>query len=103
MVVVEGVKIEIRHQVRLDVIDRLGQADEEFVEILFVEEHLVTVVSTVFEALLAFSDRNEIIVATGSAYIKEISAALACLDALGENAVVVPVFPIVHRLSVVHV
>ncbi len=86
----EGVKVKIRHQVGLHIIDGIREASKELIEIFLVQEHLVAVITPIFKTLLALRDGYEIILSARLTYIKEIGAAFAGLDAFGENAVVVP-------------
>ena len=81
MVMVESVKVEVRHQVRLYVVDRFREAIKELVEILFVEEHLMAVIATIFKALLAFGNGYEIVITAGCAHIEKVSAAFAGFNA----------------------
>ena len=86
---IEGIEVKIGHQVGLYVIDSLGKASEKLIKVFLVQEHLMAVVTTIFKALFTLSDGNKVIIASRRAHVKEISAAFAGLDALGENALIV--------------
>lgn len=88
VIVVEGVEVKVWHQVGLYEVDGLGQAGQELVEVLFVQEHLMAIVAAILKTLLALSDGNEVVVATSRANVEEISATLSSLDPLRKNTVV---------------
>lgn len=49
------------------------------------------VIAVFIKTLLAFCDRDKIIVSTGRTNVEEISSSFACFDTLAEKALVVPV------------
>ena len=64
LIVVESVKIEIRHQLGFHIAYRFGQCIQKLVEILFVKEHFVTIVTIIVEPLFAFRNGYEVIICT---------------------------------------
>ena len=86
IVVVVGVEVEIRHQVGLHIVDRLGQRLQELVEILLVKEDLVPVVAILIKFLPAFSDGKIVIITTSCPHIEEIRPALASPDPFAVDA-----------------
>ena len=59
---------------------------EEFVEVFFVKEDFVPVITVFIELFPAFSDCDVIIISAGSSYIKKISSTLTGSDAFAINA-----------------
>ncbi len=86
VVVVVGIEVEIRHQIGLYIVHRLGQRLQELVEIFLVQEDLVPVITILIKFLPAFRDRKIVIVTTGSPYIEEICPAFSGPDAFAVNA-----------------
>jgi hypothetical protein len=84
--VIESVEIKIGHQFCFYIIHCFAEAFDEFIEIFFVEEDLMPVVSIRIKALAAFCDGEVIIIATGFPYIKKVSPAFPCPDAFALNA-----------------
>jgi hypothetical protein len=82
---VECVEIKIRHQVGLYIVNRFTQRLNEFVEIFFVQEDLVPVITIVIKAFAAFSNGQEIIVTPGSPYIKKIGSSFTGPDPFTVN------------------
>ena len=56
------------------------------VEVLFVQEDLVAIITIIVKAFAAFGNGEIIIVATCSPYIKEIGSSLTCPNPLAVNA-----------------
>ena len=77
IIMVVGVEVEIRHQLGLDIIHSLGQRLQELVEVFFVQEDLVPVVTILVKFLPAFGDSKIIVVTTCCPLIKEIRPAFA--------------------------
>lgn len=84
---IELVEVNLRHQLGFDMINHLIHRLHEFIEILFVKEDLVPVISIIIESLSALCDGEIIIVAPGCPYIKEISPSFTRPDAFAVNAV----------------
>jgi len=76
--VVEGIKIKVRHQLSLHVVHGFIQRLDELVEVFFVQEDLVSVVTLICETFPAFGDGEVIIITSCGPYIKEIGSSLTC-------------------------
>src|SRR4051812_20310985 len=74
LAVVELIEVVFRQQVLFNVVHGFVQRFNKFVEVLFVQKNLVTVVSVVAELFLAFGKGNVVVVRLGCPYIKEISS-----------------------------
>lgn len=85
--VAEGIKIEVGQQT-FDMVYHLLQFFGKFVEILFIDEQLVAVVTIAVKAFLTLSDRDVVIVTARGPYIKEIRSAPARAYLPGKYAVV---------------
>src|SRR5258705_12952958 len=85
-IMVKGIKIKIRHQVRFHIIDRLTQGLNKFVEIFLVEKYFVPVITIIIKAFAAFSNGEIIIITPGSSYIKEVGSSFSRTDAFTVNA-----------------
>ena len=86
VVMVVGVEIEVRHEIRLHVINRFGECFQELVEVFLVEEDLVPVIPVLIEFFTAFGNGKIVVVATCCPHIKEVRSAFASPDALAVNA-----------------
>jgi hypothetical protein len=69
------------------VLNSFVQSFEEFIEIFFVQEYFVPIVSIIIKTLSAFSDGQVIIITASGSYIEEISSSFASSDAFTVNAV----------------
>src|SRR6478735_5159898 len=67
-------------------INRLRQRFDKLVEVFFVQENFVTVVTVIIKTFTAFRDRQVIIITTCSSYIKKVSPTLTSPDPLAVNA-----------------
>src|ERR1700722_4703553 len=86
VVMVVCVKVEVRHQIGLYIVHRLGQGLQELIEIFLVEKDLVPVITVLIKFLPAFRDRKIVIVTTSSPYIEEICPEFPRPDAFAVNA-----------------
>jgi hypothetical protein len=84
---VESVEVEIGHQFSFYIVNCFIQTLQELVEIFLVQKNLVPVVAIFIEALTAFCNGQEIIIATGRPYIEEIGPSFTGFDALAVHAV----------------
>lgn len=75
--VAECIKIKIRHEA-LDVINYRSGLFDELIKILLVKENFVPLITIAIKSLLAFCDREVVIVSAGSPDIKKVSSPAPC-------------------------
>jgi hypothetical protein len=79
----------------------LCQSFNEFVEVFFIQENFVAIVTIIIKALTAFSNGKVIIVTSGSPYIKKIRSALAGTNPFAINALHFLVIVIVRHFLLI--
>jgi len=98
MLVAEGIKVEVRHQLCLDVVYGLAQSFGEFIEVFFVDEDFMAVIAIVVKPLPTLGGgQEEIIISPCGPYVKKIGPAFPSSDALAVYAVVSLVVRIVAQ------
>src|SRR6187397_1123960 len=83
---IECIKIKIRHQLSLYIINRFAKCLYKLIKIFFIKEDLMTVIPIIIKTLTAFGDRQVIIITTGCSHIKEISPAFTSTNSFAVNA-----------------
>ena len=86
VLMVESIKIKIRHQIGFHMIHRFGQRFDELVEVFLVKENLVPVIPIVIKTLATLRYGQVVVVATGCPHIEEISPSLTCTYTLAVHA-----------------
>jgi hypothetical protein len=101
LVMVEGVEVEIGHQFGLHVSHRLRQCIQKLIEVLFVEEHFVTVISIVVKSLFTFRNGNEIVARPCRPYIEKVRSPLTGLNAFAVQTLIATIAPVVRIILIV--
>lgn len=101
ILVIEGIKVEIRHQFGFNIVYGFCQGMNEFVEILLVQKYLMAVITIIVESLFTFGYGQEIIIAPGGLNVEEIGPSLTCLQAFREYTIRIPRIPIWNVVVIV--
>ena len=86
LVMIESIKIKVRHQVGLNIINCFCKSLYKFVEVFLVQEDFVPVITIFIKFLTAFGNRQIIIIASCSPYIKKISPSFTGPDSFAIHA-----------------
>src|SRR5689334_15584632 len=86
LIMVISIKVEVGHQFSFHIINCFCQCFQELVEVFFVKEDLVPVITIFVEFLPAFRNSDVVIIATGSPHIEEIGSTFSSPDAFAVNA-----------------
>src|ERR1700759_5552533 len=86
LVVIECIEIKVGHQISLNIINSFRKGLYKFIEILLIQEDFVPVITIFIKFLTAFSNRQIIIIASCSPYIKKISPSLTGPDSFAIHA-----------------
>ena len=78
ILMIESIKIKIRHQIGFHMIHRFGKRLDELVEIFLVKENLVPVIPIIVKTLATLRNGQVVVVATGCPHIEEIGPSLTC-------------------------
>lgn len=98
LIMIECIEIKVGHQFCFNIINRLIQCFDEFVEVFFVQENFVTVIAVIIKPFATFSDGQVIVIPSGSSYIKKVRSSLSSTDALAVNALHLFVVVLVRHL-----
>src|SRR5579863_963706 len=86
LIMIECIEIKVGHQFGLYIIHCFGKGLYKFIEVLLVQEDFVSVIPIFIKFLTAFGNRQIIIIASCSPYIKKISPPLTGPDSFAIHA-----------------